>query len=139
MNSIPFPSRPLEPDHLTLVVRKALEQQRLKRGVEILSEEVEERYRLVVGESAAMKMAVELAKKAADSNATVLLLGESGTGKEIFARAIHNWSERKDRPFIAINSVGLSRDLLESELDCAPLTGEKIREFEGGAIGSTSG
>ena len=46
----------------------------------------------------------------------VLLLGESGTGKELFARAIHNWSERKDRPFIAINCVGLSKELLESEL-----------------------
>jgi DNA-binding NtrC family response regulator len=111
-----FITRPFEPDHIALVVRKALEQQRLKRGVEILSGEVEERYRLVVGESAAMKRAVELAKKAAGSNATVLLLGESGTGKEIFARAIHNWSEKKDRPFIAINSVGLSKELLESEL-----------------------
>jgi DNA-binding NtrC family response regulator len=111
-----FITRPFEPDHIVLVVRKALERQKLKRGVEILSEEVEERYRLVVGESAEMKKAVDLAKKAAGSNATVLLLGESGTGKEIFARAIHNWSERKDRPFIAINSVGLSKELLESEL-----------------------
>jgi two-component system, NtrC family, response regulator AtoC len=111
-----FITRPFEPDHIALVVRKALERQRLKRGVEILSEEVEERYRLVVGESAAMKQAVDLAKKAAGSNATVLLLGESGTGKEIFARAIHNWSEKKDRPFIAINSMGLSKELLESEL-----------------------
>src|SRR5215467_12511743 len=99
-----FITRPFEPDHIVLVVRKALEQQRLKRGVEILSEEVEERYRLIVGDSAEMKQAVDLAKKTASSNATVLLLGESGTGKEIFARAIHNWSERKDRPFIAINS-----------------------------------
>ena len=46
-----------------------------------------------------MKHAVDLAKKAAGSNATVLLLGESGTGKEIFARAIHNWSERKEQTF----------------------------------------
>ena len=111
-----FITRPFEPDHIALVVRKALEQQRLRRGVEILSEEVEERYRLIVGDSAAMKEAVDLAKKSAASSATVLLLGESGTGKEIFARAIHNWSERKDRPFIAINSVGLSKELLESEL-----------------------
>ena len=111
-----FITRPFEPDHIALVVRKALEQQRLKRGVEILSEEVEERYRLIVGDSVEMKEAVDLAKKAAGSSATVLLLGESGTGKEIFARAIHNWSERKDRPFIAINSVGLSKELLESEL-----------------------
>src|SRR5262249_45055074 len=91
-----FITRPFEPDHIALVVQKAPERQRLKRGVEILSEEVEQRYQLVVGESAAMKEAVDLAKKTAGSNATVLLLGESGTGKEIFARAIHNWSERKD-------------------------------------------
>ena len=111
-----FITRPFEPEHIALVVRKALEQQRLKRGVEILSEEVEERYRLVTGESGKMREAVDLARKAAGSNATVLLLGESGTGKEIFARSIHNWSERKDRPFVAINSVGLSKELLESEL-----------------------
>jgi len=111
-----FITRPYEPDHIALVVRKALERQRLKRGVEILSEEVAERYRLVVGESAKMTAAVDLAKKAAGSSATVLLLGESGTGKEIFARTIHNWSDRRDKPFIAINSVGLSKELLESEL-----------------------
>jgi transcriptional regulator with PAS, ATPase and Fis domain len=117
MNSTPFPSSPLEPDHLKLVVRRALvEQQRLQRGVETLSEEIQERHRFIVGESAGMERAVDLAKKAACSSATVLLLGESGTGKEIFSRAIHNWSERKDRPFIAINSVGLSKELLESEL-----------------------
>ena len=95
MRSIPFAPRPLQPDHLALVVGKALEQQRLNGSVEILSEEIEERHRLIVGESAEMKSAVELAKKAAGSRATVVLLGESGTGKEIFARAIHNWSERK--------------------------------------------
>jgi transcriptional regulator with PAS, ATPase and Fis domain len=63
-----------------------------------------------------MKYAADLANKAANSNATVLLLGESGTGKELFARAIHNRSDRSGRPFIAINSVGLSKELLESEL-----------------------
>jgi DNA-binding NtrC family response regulator len=141
-----FITRPYEPDHIALVVRKALERQRLKRGVEILSEEVEERYHLVVGESAEMKVAVEVAKKAACSNATVLLLGESGSGKEIFARAIHNWSERKDRPFIAINSVGLSKELLESELfghEQGAFTGAhrrktgKIELAHGGTIFST--
>jgi two-component system response regulator AtoC len=111
-----FITRPFEPDHITLVVQKALERQRLKRGVEVLSEEVGQRYRLIVGESPRMKQAVDMAKKAAGSNATVLLLGESGTGKEIFARFIHGRSERKERPFIAINSVGLSKELLESEL-----------------------
>jgi len=59
---------------------------------------------------------VELSRKAAASRATVLLLGESGVGKEVFARAIHGWSDRREAPFIAINCVGLSRELLESEL-----------------------
>ncbi|MFQ5796981.1 MAG: sigma-54-dependent transcriptional regulator [Candidatus Bipolaricaulia bacterium] len=111
-----FITRPFEPDHIALLVQKALERERLKRGVEILSEEVGQRYRLIVGESSNMKHAVELARKAASASATVLLLGESGTGKEIFARAIHNWSERKDKPFVTINCVGLSKELLESEL-----------------------
>ena len=111
-----FITRPFKPDHLTHVVGKALERQKLKRGVEVLSQEMGERYRLIVGESAKMKQAVDLARRTAASSATVLLLGESGTGKEIFARSIHNWSERAERPFIAINSVGLSKELLESEL-----------------------
>jgi transcriptional regulator with PAS, ATPase and Fis domain len=63
-----------------------------------------------------MREAVETAKKAALSKATVLLLGESGTGNEVFARVIHNWSERKNQAFVAINCVGLSKELLESEL-----------------------
>ena len=63
-----------------------------------------------------MSQAIELSRKAADSRATVLLLGESGVGKEVFARAIHSWSDRRAEPFIAINCVGLSRELLESEL-----------------------
>jgi len=111
-----FITRPYEPDHIVLVVQKALERQRLKRGIEVLSEEIGERYRLIVGESPKMSHVAELAKKAATSNATVLLLGESGTGKEIFARNIHNWSERRDKPYVTINCVGLSKELLESEL-----------------------
>jgi DNA-binding NtrC family response regulator len=111
-----FVLKPFEPDHISLTVQKALEHGRLKREVEVFAEEMGERYRLVVGKSAKMAHAVELAKKAAGSRATVLLFGESGTGKEIFARAIHNWSDRKGEPFIAINCVGLSRELLESEL-----------------------
>jgi transcriptional regulator with PAS, ATPase and Fis domain len=63
-----------------------------------------------------MQLAVAMATKAAASNSTVLLLGESGTGKELFARFIHNHSERAGLPFIAINSVGLSKELLESDL-----------------------
>lgn len=111
-----FIPKPFEPDHIALIVEKALERERLRRGVDLLTEEVGERYRMVTGNTPKMLHAIDLAKKAARSTSTVLLLGESGTGKEIFARAIHSWSERKDKPFIAINCVGLSRELLESEL-----------------------
>jgi DNA-binding NtrC family response regulator len=111
-----FITKPFELDHIAVVVEKALERQRLKQGLERFTEEVSARYRLVGGESPKMRSAIETAKKAAASRSTVLLLGESGTGKEVFARAIHAWSERKSEPFIAINCVGLSKDLLESEL-----------------------
>src|SRR5262245_34010140 len=111
-----FVPKPVDPQHLEIVVRKALEREGLRRELELFSEEADKRYRLVVGKSEKMRGAVETAKKAAASKATVLLLGESGTGKEIFARAIHNWSERRDQPFVAINCVGLSKELLESEL-----------------------
>jgi DNA-binding NtrC family response regulator len=111
-----FIPKPFEPDHIALIVAKALERETLKRGIEILTEELDDRHRLVIGQSPAMSRALEIAKKAAASRSTVLLLGESGTGKEVFARAVHKWSERKSQPFIAINCVGLSRELLESTL-----------------------
>jgi two-component system, NtrC family, response regulator AtoC len=111
-----FISKPFDLDHIAMVVGKALEIERLKRGLERFTEEAGERYRLVGGESPKMRLAIETAKKAAVSKSTILLLGESGAGKEVFARAIHNWSERKREVFIAINCVGLSKELLESEL-----------------------
>jgi DNA-binding NtrC family response regulator len=111
-----FITKPFELDHIAVIVKKALEQQRLKQGLQRFTQEVGERYRLVSGENPKMRNAIDTAKKAAASRSTVLLLGESGTGKEVFARAIHDWSDRKDEPFIAINCVGLAKDLLESEL-----------------------
>ena len=91
-------------------------EERLRREVAVLSEETGDRYRLILGKSASMNQAADLAKKVAASKATVLLLGESGTGKELFARAIHRWSDRSANPFVAINCVGLSKELLESDL-----------------------
>jgi two-component system, NtrC family, response regulator AtoC len=111
-----FITKPFDLDHIVLIVEKALERERLKRGLERFSEEESQRYRLIGGESLKMREAIETAKKAASSRSTVLLLGESGTGKEVFARAIHQWSDRSGEPFIAINCVGLGKELLESEL-----------------------
>src|SRR5919108_934554 len=111
-----FLTKPFDPDHVRLTVQRALERSRLKRGIELLSGQVGERYREIVGTSAPIAAAVDAAKKAAGSRSTVLLLGESGTGKELVARAIHGWSDRKAEPLVAINCVGLSRELLESDL-----------------------
>ena len=111
-----FITKPFDPEHLAVVVRKALEQARLRFEVEVLSRELAGRYRLISGDSEPMRRAVAEARKASSGKTTVLLLGESGTGKELFARAIHSWSERSARPFVAINCVGLGKDLLESEL-----------------------
>jgi DNA-binding NtrC family response regulator len=116
LGALDFITKPFEPDHVALILRKTLEHARLTRGMAAYSEAMNERYRLVVGQSAAMSHVAELSRKAAASRATVLLLGESGVGKEVFARAIHGWSDRRGEPFIPINCVGLSRELLESEL-----------------------
>ena len=111
-----FITKPLDANHFEIVVRKALESEALKRSWALLAAETDSRHRLIIGESKTMAEAVDMARKAAASSATVLLLGESGTGKEIFARAMHHWSERRSQPFVAINCVGLAKELLESEL-----------------------
>jgi len=111
-----FVTKPFDPEHLAVVVKKALERSRLKQDVEFFAEELGGRNRLVAGNSQAMLALVSEARKAASSKSTVLLLGESGTGKELFARSIHDWSERRLKPFVAINCAGLAKDLLESEL-----------------------
>ena len=111
-----FITKPFDPEHLALVVKKSLERAQLKSDVEFLAQELGGRNRLIPGNSPAMLQIVAEAQKAAVSKSTVLLLGESGTGKEIFARSIHDWSERRLKPFVAINCAGLGKELLESEL-----------------------
>src|SRR2546422_699856 len=93
-----FLTKPFDPEHVRLTVERALERSRLRRGIELLSSQVDERYREIVGTSAPIAAAVDTAKKAAGGRSTVLLLGESGTGKELFARATHGWSDRGGRP-----------------------------------------
>ncbi len=111
-----FLTKPLDIDHLTLVIQKALEREALKRQVTVLRKEVESRYGAIVATTPAMESLIELTKRGADSDATVLLLGESGTGKELFARSIHQWSRRAEKPFVVINCVALTETLLENEL-----------------------
>jgi len=113
-----FLTKPFDPDHLLLLIDKALEKQRLVTENVILREEMAKHLKVpkIIGKSPAMAKSLESLQKVAAGNTTVLLMGESGTGKELFARAIHYISPRKDGPFVAINCAAIPRDLLESEL-----------------------
>jgi DNA-binding NtrC family response regulator len=111
-----FVTKPVDARHLEIVLGKALERQALRDANALLSSELGDRYAAIVGDSPAMRAVLDVARRAAPSGATVLLLGESGTGKEVIARAIHRWGDRAGQPFVVVNCVALSEELLESEL-----------------------
>ena len=111
-----FLTKPLEKDHLLIVIQKALERDSLKRQVAALKSDVQNRYATIVGDSQKIQAIIESAQRAANSDASILLLGESGTGKELFARSIHQWSPRQGMPMVVINCVALTETLLENEL-----------------------
>ncbi|MFX0195496.1 MAG: sigma-54-dependent transcriptional regulator [Candidatus Hodarchaeota archaeon] len=111
-----FLPKPCKPDHILLVVQKALERKELREENRYLRKELESQYRMIIGESAEMKKVMEMAQRVAKSKTTVLAEGESGTGKQLLARAIHTMSDRKNKPFIQVNCTTLSEQLLESDL-----------------------
>jgi DNA-binding NtrC family response regulator len=101
------------PSDVVLVVRNALRSQAQATAVDQWEQSAMEE---LVGHSPAMRRVVELARKVAPTDSTVLLLGESGTGKEVLAHALHRMSRRRDAPFVAINCAALPEALLESEM-----------------------
>ena len=111
-----FLTKPFDPRHLEIVVGKALERQSLREENRLLASELSDRYGTLIAESPRMAAVLEVTRRVAPTPSTVLLLGESGTGKEVLARAIHRWSLRACRPFVVVNCVALSEELLESEL-----------------------
>jgi DNA-binding NtrC family response regulator len=116
--ALDFLAKPVDPDHLLLMVERALAQRRLLSEYNLLKEEAAKRRGLpeIIGESAAIRQTMQSVQRAAASDTTVLLEGESGTGKELFARALHALSERAGGPFIAINCAAIPDALLEAEL-----------------------
>jgi DNA-binding NtrC family response regulator len=113
-----FLQKPVDSNHLLLLVERALEQARLRTENVLLREEWSRRYGFprILGESETLKRAVGETQRVAQTEATVLLLGESGTGKELFARAVHHLSARRDNAFVAINCAAIPETLIENEL-----------------------
>ena len=105
-------------DKIIPLLNKAIEKVELKKKIASLEKQVGKKYTFesIVGTSQSITTAIELAKKVAPTDATVLLLGETGTGKEVFAQAIHNASARSAKPFVALNCSSFSKELLESEI-----------------------
>ena len=113
-----FIQKPVDLDHLKLLLNRAAKQQELLRENLLLREEYAARYGFprIVGEHPAMQEASQTAQRVAATDSTVLLLGESGTGKELFARAIHHLSPRAEHPFVALNCAAIPEGLVENEL-----------------------
>ncbi len=116
--ALDFLAKPVEPDHLLLMVERALAQRRLLSEYNLLKEEAMKRRGVpaIIGESPVIRQTLQSVQRAAGSDTTVLLEGESGTGKELFARAVHALSERSTGPFVAINCAAIPDTLLEAEL-----------------------
>ncbi|HYA97010.1 MAG TPA: sigma-54 dependent transcriptional regulator [Methylomirabilota bacterium] len=113
-----FLQKPVDLEHLLLLVKRAARQQEMLRENLVLREEYASRYGFprIVGEHPLMQELSRQIQRVAATDSTVLLLGESGTGKELFARAIHHLSSRGERPMITLNCAAIPEGLVENEL-----------------------
>jgi DNA-binding NtrC family response regulator len=127
-------TKPLERDELLIVLGRAMERSRLVRENRMLHEQLRDRFRLenIVGAHGTMQDVFRIVYKVAASNSTVLIYGESGTGKELIARALHHGSDRRGRPFYAVNIAALPESILEAELfgyEKGAFTGAEARKI----------
>jgi len=116
--ALDFLAKPVDPDHLLLMVERALSLRRISAENVLLKEELASRRGApqIIGEDPKLKQVTLTLHRAAATDTTVMLEGESGTGKELFARALHVLSTRADGPFVAINCAAIPENLLETEL-----------------------
>ena len=116
--ALDFLAKPVDPEHLLLMVERALAQRRLATENILLKDELAQRRGApqIIGEDPKLQQVSVALQRAAGTDTTVLLEGESGTGKELFARALHLLSPRADGPFVAINCAAIPETLLETEL-----------------------
>ena len=143
--AVDFFSKPIKPERIIASVQNALRMYRLKTEVERLKSSTKGYYKFtdLIGYDGDLSNSIALAKKAAVSDAPVLITGETGAGKEVFARAIHEESPRADQPFIAVNCGAIPKELVESTLfghEKGSFTGAiakslgKFREANGGSL-----
>jgi two-component system, NtrC family, response regulator AtoC len=111
-----FLPKPCKPEHILLVVKKALDQIYLRDENKHLKEQIKSRYYMLIGENGDMRKVVDVAQIAAKSDSTILIEGESGTGKQLMAHHIFAHSPRFNKPFIQVNCTTLSEQLIESDL-----------------------
>src|SRR6186713_2855625 len=116
--AVDFLAKPVDPDHLLLMVQRALAHRRVLTENMVLREELAEKRGAprIIGDDPGLRGVLQQLHRAAGTDATVLLEGESGTGKELFARGLHALSPRADAPFVAINCAAIPDTLLETEL-----------------------
>lgn len=113
-----YVTKPFKTAEISIIINRALENRDLRKKVEDLTRQTRQRYKLddILGKSEAMRKVFDMIRRVAGTNSTVLVTGKTGTGKELVARAIHNHSDRKDKPFVVVNSSAIPHGLLESEL-----------------------
>ncbi|MEK6776877.1 MAG: sigma-54 dependent transcriptional regulator [bacterium] len=111
-------TKPFDVDEIRLIVKRALENIDLMREVKTLRSEIKKPYNFnnIIGRTDSMKSIFQTIKQIADKKSTVAIYGESGTGKELIARAIHYESNRRDKPFVAVNIAAIPETLIENEL-----------------------
>jgi len=131
-------SKPFNYEELKIIIKRALQTRDLSREVISLRHQLRDKFSFknIIGRSDKIKEVLYKIEKVAPTNATVLIRGESGTGKELIAKTIHQYSPRKDKPFVAVDCAGLTESLIESELfghNKGAFTGaiaKKIGKFE---------
>jgi DNA-binding NtrC family response regulator len=111
-----YVSKTTKISELRIIIEKALENRLVLMRSKVLEEDLEKPFKDLIGETAVMNRLKEQIKLFANNNSTVLIYGESGTGKELVTRQIHQYSDRADRPFVAVNCAAIPKELMESEL-----------------------
>jgi len=118
LGAFDFIQKPIDVDHLLVLLRRCQEHRELRFENLLLKEEFRARHGLpeIIGDSPRIVEVSQSIQRVAPTDSTVMLQGESGTGKELFARAIHQLSPRRNRPFVAINCAAIPDTLIENEL-----------------------